>query len=304
MDAHILPSVQSHPCVNNNINNVLLSRPAVVRTNRRQSLLVCSRRRVFLTKICIQYHHNLHHWEILHRLSTPGIVQHSRSCSILLIPVGAVLKEVGRRKPYCSQLLIWTMRIWTIAAFLCCHCSIFIAGELQSSKGTRSGGESLQTNDNNNTNKSISSFQGEIDDGNQSVVQQSSALMEEDETRKLSALQVSYLCFKSKIFFVIVIFFYFGLFFIEWMSLSWPHSYPALSKLHTHRTITSAATGTTTVIHAAWTYFWERLTTSTWMAASIGPLLLGTMWWVCSVSLKIRIGDTVISNALFLLPIP
>ena len=81
------------------------------------------------------------------------------------------------------------MRIWIIAAFLCCYCSIFIAGELQSSLKGTDDDKTFQQNDNNSTDNFRSSFRH---DDYQSVVQQSFALIAEDKTRHLATTEASY----------------------------------------------------------------------------------------------------------------
>ena len=91
------------------------------------------------------------------------------------------------------------MGVWAISVlFLCYYCSDFVGGQLQISLKAISGDTTSKQDDSHNKQLSQSTFRHEFDDGNQSIVQQSFALIAEDETRRLSGTQVNYfLCFPS-----------------------------------------------------------------------------------------------------------
>ena len=101
------------------------------------------------------------------------------------------------------------MRIWTIVVVcLCYYCSVLVGGQLQISLKGISGDKTIKQDDNNNKQLSqLSTFRLELDDGNhESIVQQSFALIAEDETtRRLGTTQVNFLFIFLRILAFIVV---------------------------------------------------------------------------------------------------
>ena len=86
------------------------------------------------------------------------------------------------------------IRTVVIEIVLCFYCSAFVVGQLQTSLKAISGNTTSKHDDSHNKLLSQSTFRRELDDGNQSIAQQSFPLIAEYETRRLSTTQVNYLC--------------------------------------------------------------------------------------------------------------
>ena len=89
-----------------------------------------------------------------------------------------------------------------VVVCLCYYCSVLVGGQLQISLKGISGDKTIKQDDNNNKQLSqLSTFRLELDDGNhESIVQQSFALIAEDETtRRLGTMQVMFFYFFFRI---------------------------------------------------------------------------------------------------------
>ena len=107
-----------------------------------------------------------------------------------------------------------------VVVCLCYYCSVLVGGQLQISLKGISGDKTIKQDDNNNKQLSQSTFRHELDGGNQqSIVQQSFALIAEDGTRRLGTTQVNFLFVFFLILAIFLVQFFFSSFSVSDMPI-------------------------------------------------------------------------------------